>query len=83
MPKKEITTKNKEYHFAKSLSAAELQVLCLIKEGHHSKDIAHIRKCSTRTIEKHRSSIIKKLKIESSQHAILIWIMQNRQYFDT
>ena len=65
-----------------SLSQIELEILTLIKAGYISKEIASIRNCSSRTIEKHRSNIIKKLGIESSQHALLLWIVQNSQYFD-
>ncbi|MEZ4779133.1 MAG: helix-turn-helix transcriptional regulator [Flavobacteriaceae bacterium] len=64
------------------LSQIELEILTLIKEGYISKEIAGIRNCSSRTVEKHRSNIIKKLGIESSQHALLLWIVQNPQHFD-
>lgn len=64
------------------LSQIELEILILIKEGYISKEIATMRHCSARTIEKHRSNIIKKLGVESSQHALLLWALQNPQHFD-
>jgi DNA-binding CsgD family transcriptional regulator len=66
-----------------SLTQVEREILVLIREGLISKEIANIRKCSPRTIEKHRSNILKKLKLPSSQNALLVWIVQNPGRFDT
>ncbi|MBI1266536.1 MAG: hypothetical protein GC193_03790 [Cryomorphaceae bacterium] len=65
------------------LSAVEMEILRLIREGYISKEIANIRKCSPRTIEKHRSNIMKKLQLQPSQNALLVWIVQNPQCFNT
>lgn len=66
-----------------NLSPTELAILGLIKKGCTSAQIATIRKCSSRTVEKHRSNIIKKLGIASSQNALLVWIMDNLELFNT
>ncbi|MFK5982848.1 MAG: helix-turn-helix transcriptional regulator [Flavobacteriaceae bacterium] len=65
------------------LTNTELQIIKLIKEGYSSPQIAGFRDCSSRTVEKHRSNIIKKLKINSTQNALLIWISQNQDFFTT
>lgn len=61
----------------KRLSKTEIEILRYIKMGHTSAEIAGIRKCSPRTVEKHRSNIINKLGITSSQVALLIWMQNN------
>ena len=74
------TRKNK--HFLK-LSQTEIEILFLIKKGITSSQIAKLKNCSTRTIEKHRSNIIKKLNLKSSQNTLLLWISQNSDLFNT
>jgi DNA-binding CsgD family transcriptional regulator len=66
-----------------SLTQVEKDILALIRKGLISKEIANIRNCSPRTIEKHRSNILKKLNLPSSQNALLVWIVQNPDRFDT
>ena len=65
------------------LTSTELQIIEFIKKGYSSPQIASFRNCSSRTIEKHRSNIIKKLKINSTQNALLIWISRNQNVFTT
>lgn len=45
------------------LTHRELQVLKLIGEGHKNKDIANILSISHKTVEKHRSNLMKKLDL--------------------
>lgn len=61
----------------KQLSKTEIDILQYIKEGHTSAEISCIRNCSPRTVEKHRSNIIQKLGIKSSQMALYIWTQNN------
>lgn len=68
---------------ALTLSDVELEILQAIKKGRTSAEIAKERKCSSRTVEKHRSNIIKKLGIASSQNALLVWIMDNLELLNT
>ncbi|WP_413818264.1 helix-turn-helix transcriptional regulator [Tenacibaculum sp. IB213877] len=65
------------------LTLSEIEILFYIKEGFTSAQIAKLRNCSVRTIEKHRSNIISKLKIPSSQNALLVWILKHPDLFNT
>ena len=65
------------------LTPLEFGILVYIKQGLTSGEIAQNNNCSVRTIEKHRSNIIRKLDIASSQNALLIWILANPKYFNT
>ncbi len=60
------------------LNKTEIEILQKIKEGLSSGQIAAQRDCSVRTVEKHRSNMIKKLGIDSSQNALVIWALQNQ-----
>jgi DNA-binding NarL/FixJ family response regulator len=62
----------------KFLSEIEIEILQLTKKGFTSVEIAKIRKCSKRTIEKHRSTIIKKLELPTAQNALLLYHLKNR-----
>lgn len=57
-----------------SLSKIEIEILREIKKGLTSHEIAVLRGCSPRTVEKHRSNIIKKLNIPSTQTSLLLWV---------
>jgi DNA-binding NarL/FixJ family response regulator len=58
-------------------TASEIEILNYIKKGFSSAEIAVVRCCSKRTIEKHRSNIIAKLNIPPSQNALLLWLFKN------
>ncbi len=66
-----------------SLSEIELEILYHIKSGLTSREISSIRGCSARTIEKHRSRIIKKLGIKPPNNNLFVWIMKNFHHFNT
>jgi DNA-binding CsgD family transcriptional regulator len=53
------------------LSEIEREILLLIKDGYTSSEIGDLRNCSTRTVEKHRSNMIKKLGVKSSPQALM------------
>lgn len=59
----------------KALSKSEREVFEAIRYGLNSSQIAERRKCSVRTIEKHRSNIIKKLGIKGM--TLQQFILQN------
>ena len=61
-----------------SLSVIEQEIHQKIKEGYSSTEIAGFRSCSPRTVEKHRSNIIKKLGIASSQFALIQYTLKNK-----
>lgn len=64
-----------------SLSDSEIEILKRIRKGQTSIEISRARNCSVRTVEKHRSNIIKKLGIATSQNALIIWLLNNPYYF--
>lgn len=56
------------------LTSSEKKILRLLSQNLSSAQIADRLFLSKRTIEKHRSNIIKKLKLDSSQNALLLWL---------
>ena len=56
---------NADLSFDEALSLREREVLTLLAEGKSSKEIADLLFISTRTVEHHRASINKKLKINN------------------
>ena len=59
------------------LSETEINVLSLITPYKNSAVIAKVLKLSERTIEKHRSNIIKKLKLDKKTNSLTRWAMKN------
>jgi len=80
---KKFHSKNQTPYAVSLLSDVELEILRYIKEGCTSTQIAKIRNCSPRTIEKHRSNIIQKLKLKSKSNALFIWSYQNSEILTT
>jgi len=82
------TKLQKNIHFdlqdtnAKKLSIAELKILKHLNENLNSTQIAEELFISKRTVEKHRSNIIKKLGLNSSsQNALIIWLKNHPEIF--
>lgn len=66
------------------LTVTELKILKYLDKNLNSTQIAEALFISKRTVEKHRSNIIKKLKIDSSnQNALFIWLKQHPNLFNT
>lgn len=65
------------------LSATELKILKNINDNLNSSQIAEALFISRRTVEKHRSNIIKKLELDTSQNALFIWLKQHPNIFNT
>jgi len=61
-----------------SLTIRQREVVTLIAEGKNSKEIASILFISTRTVEKHRSQIMGKLKLDST--ADIVKYAFNKKY---
>ena len=61
----------------KKLSASERKILELVAKQHTSKVIAQMLFISDKTVENHRSAIMKKLDIPPEKNALLIWAMKN------
>ncbi len=59
------------------LTPAEKRVLKLIGQNKSAKEIADIFGISDRTVEKHKSNVIKKLDLDSHHNNLLIWAKEN------
>ena len=69
-------------HF-ESLTNHEKGIVKLISQNKTGVEIADLLAISPRTVEKHKSNIIKKLKLESKQNSLLIWAKENSNLFDS
>lgn len=63
------------------LTPAERKILSLIAQEKSSKEIADLLFISEKTVENHRSNIIKKLNLSNQKNALLIWAIQNKELF--
>lgn len=66
-----------------ALTRHEKRIVKLISNNNTGVEIADLLSISTRTVEKHKSNIIKKLKLESKQNSLLIWAKENSEYINT
>jgi len=63
----------------KFLSPSERTIVRLVAQGNSSKDIAEIISISPRTVEKHRSNIIKKLDLTNEMDALSNWAHAHKE----
>lgn len=63
--------------YLENLTPSEKKILKLIAKDQTNKDIASLLFISHRTVEKHRSNIIQKLKLEHKTNSLLIWAKDN------
>ncbi|RMA66270.1 response regulator [Ulvibacter antarcticus] len=63
------------------LTPSEKKILKLIATDKTNKEIASLLFISYRTVEKHRSNIITKLKLEPKTNSLLIWAKEHHQKF--
>lgn len=61
------------------LTPSEKKILKLIAKDKTNKEIASLLFISYRTVEKHRSNIITKLKLEQKTNSLLIWAKENQE----
>lgn len=66
-----------------NLSVAESKILRYLAKNFSSSQIAEELFISKRTVEKHRSNIIKKLEIPSTQNGLLLWVQKHPEFFKT
>lgn len=64
------------------LSEQELKILSLIAQNKTAKEIGDLLFISNRTVEKHKSHIIKKLNIEAYQNSLLIWVKEHQVFLE-
>lgn len=68
----------------KELSPTEIKILKYLDKNLNSTQIAEELFISKRTVEKHRSNIIKKLEIDTTnQNAIFVWLKNHPNIFNT
>lgn len=67
-----------------TLTATEIKILKYLEKNLNSTQIAEELFISKRTVEKHRSNIIKKLNIDTTiQNALFVWLKQHPKIFNT
>jgi DNA-binding NarL/FixJ family response regulator len=66
----------------KLLSPSERTIIRLIASKNSTKEIAEILLISKRTIDKHRSNIIKKLALTSDSDALSLWVCENKDFLE-
>ena len=62
------------------LTPTESEVLKRIAQNKTGVIIAEDLSISVRTVEKHKSNIIKKLQLDHKQNSLLIWVKENEDY---
>ena len=60
------------------LTPTEKKILKLVAQNKTAKEIGEILFISYRTVEKHRSNIIRKLNLDHHQNSLLIWAKENQ-----
>jgi DNA-binding NarL/FixJ family response regulator len=71
-----------EFQNYQKLSPSEKKILKLIADGLSTIDIAEKLFISYRTVEKHRSNIIQKLKIDTGKQNLNEWVILNKKLFE-
>ncbi|WP_100613477.1 response regulator [Confluentibacter citreus] len=64
-----------------SLTKSELKIVKLISENRTSQDIADELSISIKTVHKHRSHIVAKLKLDNKPTSLSIWASLNKDHF--
>ena len=67
-----------ELEKVKFLSPSERTIVRLVAQGKSSKDISELLTISQRTVEKHRSNIIKKLDLSNDMDALSAWAQEHK-----
>lgn len=71
-----VTPNSSDEERLRSLSAAEQKIISLVAQGKSSKQIAEQLFISEKTVENHRSNIIKKLGLAGGAGALVHWATQ-------
>lgn len=61
------------------LTPTEIKVVKLLSDKLTTTEIAEQLRCSPRTIEKHRSNIVKKLNLKKSHNELMLWANVNKE----
>lgn len=74
---------SKESEELNNLTVSESKILRYLAKNFSSSQIAEELFISKRTVEKHRSNIIKKLEIPPTQNGLLLWVQKHPHLFNT
>lgn len=61
------------------LTRSEVKITKFVANGLTTKEIADTLSIAERTVDKHRSNIIKKLSLDKRPNALLIWAQKNKE----
>ena len=81
IPNLEKSSNNTDLTILNKLTKTEIKIIKFISKNKTSPEIAEELNVSSRTIEKHRSNIVNKLKLEGKHNALFIWATNNRDIF--
>ncbi|QDO92997.1 response regulator transcription factor [Formosa sediminum] len=73
IPNLEKSKNNNDLTVLNKLTRTEIKILKLIAKNKTSPEIADNLCVSSRTVDKHRSNIVNKLKLEGKHNALFIW----------
>ncbi|OBX23713.1 MULTISPECIES: response regulator transcription factor [Bizionia] len=76
-------TNTQRPHSLNELTKTEIKVLSLIAQNKTAKEIGNALSVSGRTIEKHKSNIIKKLNLESKHNSLSLFAKENEQFLES
>lgn len=62
------------------LTKSEIKIVKLISENKTSQEIADTLSISVRTVDKHRSNIVHKLKLDNKPTSLFVWANQNKEF---
>lgn len=81
VPNLEKTYTNIDYTSLNKLTKTEIKILKQIANNKTSIEIADDLNVSPRTVDKHRSNIVNKLKLHGIHNGLFIWASQNKDIF--
>ena len=64
------------------LTKSEMKIAKYVADGLTTKEIAETLSIAERTVDKHRSNIIKKLDLDKRPNALLIWAQKNKEFIN-
>ena len=73
-------TLDKKPEALEALTRAELKIVKLILQNKISQDIADELSISVRTVDKNRSNIVHKLKLDNKRTSLSIWTTLNKDF---
>ncbi|GGD82561.1 DNA-binding response regulator [Emticicia aquatilis] len=74
-----LTELGQEENILTKLSPSEIKILRFISQEKSTKDIAERLFIAEKTVEKHRSNIIRKLGLSQTKNSLLIWSLQHKE----